>query len=67
MKLSLIFPCFDLFCFKHSFSVPNQVHLDDFHKGEVDKASGESDLWEGMLGNNNGGNEPCMKDPGECP
>ena len=43
------------------------MHLDDFHKGEVDKATGESDLWESSGGNNNGGNEPCMKDPGECP
>lgn len=43
------------------------MHLDDEHKGEVGKASDESDMWSKLGGNNNGGNEPCMLDPGECP
>uniref|UniRef100_A0A6U2I253 Uncharacterized protein n=1 Tax=Hemiselmis andersenii TaxID=464988 RepID=A0A6U2I253_HEMAN len=43
------------------------VHLDSFHEGEIGHAADEADLWEGEGGNNNGGNEPCMKDPGECP
>jgi hypothetical protein len=29
--------------------------------------SRESDTWERMNGNNNGGNEPCMEEVGKCP
>jgi len=43
------------------------VHLDEFHDNEVKMAAGESDKWERMNGNNNGGNEPCMDEVGKCP
>jgi len=44
-----------------------QVHLDEMHQGEIGHAAGEADLWSDGGGNNNGGNEPCMLPPGECP
>jgi hypothetical protein len=44
-----------------------QVHLDEMHQGEIGHAAGEADLWTDGGGNNNGGNEPCMLPPGECP
>jgi len=44
-----------------------QVHLDEMHQGEIGHAAGEADLWTNGGGNNNGGNEPCMLPPGECP
>jgi hypothetical protein len=43
------------------------VHLDNLHNGEVDFAKAEADMWADEGGNNNGGNEPCMKQGGECP
>ena len=44
-----------------------QVHLDEMHEGEIGHAADEADLWSDGGGNNNGGNEPCMLPPGECP
>mmetsp|Transcript_50869 Transcript_50869/g.115865 ORF Transcript_50869/g.115865 Transcript_50869/m.115865 type:complete len:154 (+) Transcript_50869:3-464(+) len=43
------------------------VHLDEVHSGEADMATAEAEMWRDNLGDNNGGNEPCMKEPGECP
>ena len=59
------------------------VHLDDMHQDEVKRSEGprclrsglsqishandEADAWTKNGGNNNGGNEPCMLPPGECP
>jgi hypothetical protein len=42
------------------------VHLDEFHDNEVKMAARESDVWDSMGGNNNGGNEPCMDEVGKC-
>ena len=57
----------DMFIHSLLSTVLPQVHLDDDHKGEVGKAADESDLWTDEGGNNNGGNEPCMDEPGKCP
>eukprot|EP00286_Rhodomonas_abbreviata_P007692 CAMPEP_0181325436 /NCGR_PEP_ID=MMETSP1101-20121128/20919_1 /TAXON_ID=46948 /ORGANISM="Rhodomonas abbreviata, Strain Caron Lab Isolate" /LENGTH=138 /DNA_ID=CAMNT_0023433733 /DNA_START=1 /DNA_END=417 /DNA_ORIENTATION=+ len=43
------------------------VHLDQFHQSEAQQAAGESDVWDQLGGNNNGGNKPCMAAEGECP
>ncbi|EKX38800.1 hypothetical protein GUITHDRAFT_154630 [Guillardia theta CCMP2712] len=43
------------------------VHLDDMHQDEISHANDEADAWTKNGGNNNGGNEPCMLPPGECP
>jgi hypothetical protein len=43
------------------------VHLDEFHDNEVKMAARESNIWDSMGGNNNGGNNPCMEEVGKCP